>query len=95
MDIVRQSLALVLVFALLWTARLALRKKGRIGIRRARSAPDLIESRGQLALTARHSVHWIRIGDRELILALHPEGVTFLGNALPEAAAERKEMTAR
>ncbi len=39
-----------------------------------------LESRGKLALTARHSIHLIRVGDRNLILALHPEGVTFLGD---------------
>jgi flagellar biogenesis protein FliO len=80
MDIVRQSLAIVFVFALLWTALLFLRKRGWSGLRRTKLMPDLLESRGKLTLTARHSIHLVRIGDRNLILALHPEGVTFLGD---------------
>ncbi len=66
----------------------------------SKAAPSLLESRGKLALTARHSIHLIRIGDRNIILALHPEGVTFLGeasalgNALAAGNSEQKEMTA-
>jgi flagellar biogenesis protein FliO len=80
MDIVRQSLAIVFVFALLWTALSFLRKKGWTRSWKAKALPGLLESRGKLALTARHSIHLIRIGDRSLILALHPDGVTFLGD---------------
>ena len=95
MDIVRQSLAIVFVFALLWTALWFVRKKGWTGmIRRAKPLPGLLESRGKLVLTAQHSVHLIRIGDRNLILALHPDGVTFLGDAHPAANCEPKEMAA-
>jgi flagellar biogenesis protein FliO len=95
MDIVRESLAIVFVFALLWTALWFVRKKGWAGmIRRTKPLPGLLESRGKLMLTARHSVHVIRIGDRNLILALHPDGVTFLGDAQP-TANESKEVAAR
>ena len=38
--------------------------------------PQRMESRGRLALTAQHSLHLIRAGDRELVLAVHPGGVT-------------------
>jgi len=94
MDIVRQSLAIVFVFALLWTALSFLRKKGWTRSWKTKALPGLLESRGKLALTARHSIHLIRIGDRSLILALHPDGVTFLGDALAAADCERKEMSA-
>ena len=95
MDIVRQSLAIVFVFALLWTALWLVRKKGWSGmIRRIKPAPGPLESRGRLVLTARHSVHLIRVGDRSLILALHPDGVTFLGDAQPTARCEPKEIAA-
>jgi len=96
MVIVRQSLALVFVFSLLWTALWFLRKKGWAGaIRRTKPVPGLLESQGKLALTARHSIHLIRIGDRHLIVALHPDGVTFFSDALPASNVERKEMAVR
>jgi flagellar biogenesis protein FliO len=92
MDIVRQSLAIVLVFALLWTALWILRKKA--WTRRTRTVGSLLESRGKLALTARHSIHLIRIGDRNLILAIHPDGITFLGDAAPSVDREPKDKAA-
>lgn len=94
MDIVQQSLAIVFVFGLLWTALWFVRKKGWTGMmRRTRTMPGLLESRGKLVLSPRHSVHLIRIGDRNLILALHPDGVTFLGDVSP-ANCETKELAA-
>jgi flagellar biogenesis protein FliO len=92
MDIVRESLAIVLVFTLLAAALWVLRKKGWTGQRRTKAAAGAIELRGRLVLTARHSVHLVRVGDRNLILALHPDGVTFLGDAA--SADVRKEMVA-
>jgi flagellar biogenesis protein FliO len=89
MDIVRQSLAVVFVLASLWAALCLVRKKGW----RIKAPAGLVESRGKLTLTARHSVHLIRIGERNLILALHPGGVTFLGDAL-EASGPRKDIGA-
>ena len=80
MDIVKQSLAITFVFVLLWVALWFLRKKGavRIGMARRSSAPDMLETRGRLALSPQHSVHVIRVGERELVLAVHPQGVTLL-----------------
>ncbi len=63
-------------------------------MRRTKSVAGLLESRGKLALTARHSVHLVRVGDRNLILALHPDGITFLGDAVPAADCEPKAMAA-
>jgi flagellar biogenesis protein FliO len=90
MGIVRQSLAIVVVFALLWAARWFFRKKAW----RTKSEPALLESRGKLALTARHSIHLIRIGDRNLIVALHPDGVTFLGDGPPAVDGDRRGASA-
>jgi flagellar biogenesis protein FliO len=95
MDIVRYSISLVFVFMLLWTALYYLRKQGWTAVRRTKTAPGVLESRGKLMLTARHSVHLIQVGDRNLILALHPEGVTFLGDASPAFQTDCKEMAAR
>jgi flagellar biogenesis protein FliO len=91
MDIVRQSLAILFVFALLCLALWLVRKKGWIAMRRSKAVPSLLESRGKLVLTPRHSVHLVRVGDRNVVLALHPDGVTFLGDTVLLAACERKD----
>ena len=88
---IRQALAILFVFGLLWAALWLVRKKSWSGIRRPKAAGGLIESRGKLALSPRHSVHLIRIGDRYLVLALHPEGVTFLGDEVSASTGERKQ----
>lgn len=86
MEIVRQSLAILLVFTLLGVAVALVRRRSG----RGRPAPAVLESRGKLALSARHSIHLVRIADRNLILALHPAGITFLGDLAPQARQERQ-----
>ena len=80
MDIVRQSLAITFVFALLSAALWCLRKRGNIraGFPRARAAHGVLESRGKLALGPQHSIHVVRIGERDMVVAVHPAGVTVL-----------------
>jgi flagellar biosynthetic protein FliO len=87
MDIVRQSLAITFVFALLFAALWLLRKKGALRLRsgRARGEPGVLESRGRLALSQQHSIHLVRVGQRDLVLALYPSGVTLLAE-LPAAS---------
>lgn len=94
MDIARQSLALVLVFALLGAALWLVRKRGWLGMRGIKPARGRLESRGKLALSPRHSIHLVRAGERTLILALHPDGVTFLGDAGSVDDNERKQAAA-
>jgi flagellar biogenesis protein FliO len=81
MDIVKQSVAITFVFALLWAALWFLRKRGNIPVRLAnsRAADGVLQSRGQLALGPLHSIHLVRIGEQDLIIAVHPGGVTELG----------------
>jgi flagellar biogenesis protein FliO len=90
MDIVRQSLAITFVFALLWTALWLLRKKGsiRIGSRKTRADCGMLESRGKLVLSQQHTIHLVRIGQRELVLAMHPSGVTLLAELSVAAGNE-------
>ncbi len=100
MEILRQSLALGTVFALLWMALRLLRQRGWAKMQgwpgnRRKPGPGLLESRGKLTLTARHSIHLVRIGDRNLIVALHPDGLTFLGDAPLAADCDRPELAAR
>ena len=33
---------------------------------------------GRLRLTPQHSLHWVRAGDREILLALYPGGCTVI-----------------
>jgi flagellar biogenesis protein FliO len=94
MDIARQSLAIVFVFALMWVALWALRRKGWKNMGRSKPVRGVLESHGKLSLTAHHSLHLVRVGDRNLILALHPDGVTFLGDTQPAEDRKQKEIAA-
>lgn len=80
MDIVRQSLAITFVFALLGAALWFLRKKGATRFPRRQSDRGLLESLAKLALSGQHSIHLVRAGDRELVLGVHPSGVTLLAD---------------
>ena len=88
MDIVRQVLAVGFVFALLWAALWLLRRRGALNIRMPRSSRDrgLLESRAKLSLSAQHSLHVMRADDRQLVVAVHPSGVSLLSDR-PFAAA--------
>jgi flagellar biogenesis protein FliO len=80
MDIVRQSLAITFVLALLWAALWFLRRRGNIGIGfpKARATTAVLESRAKLALGPQHSIHVIRVDERDMVVAVHPAGVTLL-----------------
>ena len=87
MDIVRQSLAITFVFATLWLALWLLRRRGALRIRfpkgRGDASASLLESRAKVTLSSQHSVHLVRIGQRELVVAVHPAGVTLLCDLSP------------
>jgi flagellar biosynthetic protein FliO len=86
MDVIRQSLAITFVFLLLWAALWFLRKKRGSLFTPGRTNKGFLETRGKLALSAQHSVHVVRIGDRDLVLAVHPSGITMLCD-LPGSSA--------
>jgi flagellar biogenesis protein FliO len=89
MDIVRQSLAITFVFVLLAAALWLLRKKGiRVGSGRPRGGRGVLELRGHLALSHQHTIHLVRVGQRDLVLALHPAGVTLLAELPPTPGSE-------
>jgi len=90
MDIVRQSLAITLVFLLLFAALWLLRRKGKIsiGAGRSRGAAGILESRAKLVLSQQHTIHLVRIGSSEVVLALHPSGVTLLSERPAERGGE-------
>jgi flagellar biogenesis protein FliO len=80
MDIVRQSLAIAFVFGLLWTALWLLKRRGSLGAAWGKSAagPRRIEPRGKLALSPQHSLHLIRVADREVLVGVHPSGFSVI-----------------
>jgi flagellar biosynthetic protein FliO len=88
MDLARQSLAITFVLGLLWAALWLLKRRGLVPGRRTQSGRGSLESCGKLSLTAQHSIHLVRIGDRNLVLAVHPGGITFLCDASGAAVRE-------
>jgi flagellar biosynthetic protein FliO len=78
MDVIRQSLAITFVFLLLWAALWFLRKRRGLSTSRSRANKGLLESRAKLALSAQHAVHLVRVGGRDLVVGVHPSGVTLL-----------------
>jgi flagellar biogenesis protein FliO len=79
-EIARQISAVMFVFALLgaalWTFRrgVSLRLGRTLGATRSRS----LESIERLALTPQHSLHLVRIGGREVVVATYPQGCALL-----------------
>ena len=88
MDLARESLAITFVLGALWAALWLLKRKGLVRTRGSSSSRGSLESCGKLSLTAQHSIHLVRIGDRNLVLAVHPGGITFLCDAAQSAAGE-------
>jgi flagellar biosynthetic protein FliO len=82
MDIVRQMLAVVVVFAALGGALWALRRNGSArwtGLRRKRTG--YLQPIERVALSPHHSLHLVRFGDRALLLSAHAGGCTLLDSA--------------
>lgn len=78
MDVMRQSLAITFVFLLLWAALWFLRKKRGISFPTGRAGQGALQSHAKLALSAQHALHVVRVGNRELVLGVHPSGITLL-----------------
>lgn len=93
MDIVRQSLAITFVFALLWLALWLLRKRAgnASNLRANHHGAQVLESRGKLALSAQHSLHLVQVRDRQLVLAVHPGGMTLVCELGTETARSCEE----
>lgn len=89
MDIVRQSLAIAIVFVLLWAALWLLKRKGALRTGRAKGGPHPIELHGKLGLSAQHSLHLVRVGGRELLLGVHPSGFTVICDFIARTAVDQ------
>lgn len=77
-DIVRQSLAIAIVFALFWLALWLLKRKGALAAGRSKGGTRRIELRGKLALSAQHSLQLVGVDGRELLVGVHPSGLTVM-----------------
>lgn len=82
------SIALVLGLAVAlrwWATRVRLPALGR----RRRGEARRLEALDRLALTAQHTLHLVRVGDRALLIGVHPAGCSLLESmpAAPFAAA--------
>ena len=75
----QQFFAVLFVLLLLWGVVLFLRKKGVAILNRPlRKQEPLIQQLDRMRLTPQHSIHLLRVEERRLIIAVHPQGVTVL-----------------
>ncbi len=90
MEWIRQLAAIGLVFGLLAAALWALRRRGIaargpwLGARKAGKRLVLVE---RLALSPQHSLHLVRLGERELLIGTHAGGCAVLESMPPAPAA--------
>ncbi len=92
MDVLRQSLSVLLVFSLLGAALWALRRGGRVsflGLARKRILGDTrsMIAVERLPLTPQHTLHMVRVNGQELLVATHPQGCTVLTDLAPKDRA--------
>ena len=81
MELARELLGVAAVFALLGILVWVGRRKGTLaGASFSRPGGRTLELVERLPLTAHHSVHLVRAGDRTLLVAVHNSGVTLLGD---------------
>jgi flagellar biogenesis protein FliO len=88
-EIARQILAIAFVLALLGAACWALRRG--IGpfhtLRGGKPSRRTLESVERIVLTPQHSLHVVRSGGEEWILATHPQGCSVIQKNGPPGAA--------
>ncbi|MGI8742872.1 MAG: flagellar biosynthetic protein FliO [Bryobacteraceae bacterium] len=83
MDLIRESLGITIVFALLWAALWLLKRKGAIHmgppVKRG-GRPHCVEVIDKIRLTPQHSVHVVQVGDRQIVLGVHAGGFTVIAS---------------
>ena len=93
MDVVRQVVSVLLVFALLGASLWMLRRRGKISIRglagkRVRGTKSMIAVE-RLALTPQHTLHIVRIDGRKVLVATHPQGCSIVTEAAERAVGAK------
>jgi flagellar biogenesis protein FliO len=78
MDLLRQTSAVLAVFALLGLLLWFLRRGGLATLRARRPGPRSLESVERLLLTPSHSLHLVKIRGREIVVATYPQGCALL-----------------
>ena len=83
MDVLRQVFSVLLVFSLLGVLLWALRRTGRISFMGTQIPGHTrsIAAVERLALTPQHMLHVVRLNGREVLIATHPGGCTFVSTA--------------
>jgi flagellar biogenesis protein FliO len=80
----RQVFSILLVFSLLGLALWKLRRPGspfRSPWRKQGTSARALETVERLALTPQHMLHLVRVQGREVVVATHPQGCTWLGDS--------------
>jgi flagellar biosynthetic protein FliO len=79
MEVIQQMAAVAAVLLLLVAALWALRRRGFAGVALPkRAAGRRLESLERLPLGSQHTLHLIRVGETELLVALSPSGCSLL-----------------
>lgn len=79
-DFLRQALGVLSVFALLGLAVWKLRAGGSVPWSLPSGTPRL-RATARIALSPQHTVHLLRVDQRELLIATHPQGCSVLSDA--------------
>jgi len=89
MELTRDIFGIILVLALLgfllWLSKKRAVSQGPIGGRKSGRTLELLD---KVALTANHSVHLLRIGERTLAIAVHNSGLTVLCESVKTRSTE-------
>ena len=80
MELARQLLGVGCVLALLWALVWVQRKKGVLPGSSRSKGNRVLELVERMPLTPHHSVHLLRVGDRNLLLGVHSAGFTLLSD---------------
>jgi hypothetical protein len=87
-EVVQQLTVVIFVLALLGLALRVLRRgTGPLLLLRRGSQDDALQTVSRVALTPQHSLHVIRNGSEEWILATHPQGCTVIREGRSKGAA--------
>ena len=78
MELFQQLSSVALVFLLLGGLLWLARRQGKLNPFGALQAGRKLESVERLVLTPQHSLHLVRVGGQELLVATHPQGCTLL-----------------
>jgi flagellar biosynthetic protein FliO len=90
MEAIQQILAVAVVLLLLGATLWVLRRRGFAGVVGKKSAGRRIVCLERLPLGPHHTLHLVRVGETELLLAVSPSGCALLEtSARPTAEAAR------